>query len=60
MFAGLALSMAAIVALQPAQAQTTVKEGVLMVGTDLTYPPYAFFDNKVPAGFDPDSSKLMA
>ncbi|AEC20853.1 extracellular solute-binding protein [Pusillimonas sp. T7-7] len=60
MFAGLALSMAAVAGMQSAQAQTTVKEGVLTVGTDLTYPPYAYFDNKVPAGFDPDFSHLMA
>src|SRR3546814_18325019 len=60
MFAGLALSMAAVAGMQSAQAQTTVKEGVLTVGTDLTYPPYAYFDNQVPAGFDPDFSQLMA
>lgn len=31
----------------------TVKQGVLQVGTDLTYPPYNYFDaQKNPAGFD--------
>ncbi|MBI3899581.1 MAG: ABC transporter substrate-binding protein [Gammaproteobacteria bacterium] len=38
----------------PASAATsTVEPGVLQVGTDLTYPPYNYFDdNKQPAGFD--------
>lgn len=57
---GLALSVAAMVGMQAARAQTTVKEGTLTVGTDLTYPPYAYFDQKVPTGFDPDFSRLMA
>ncbi|GAB3341074.1 basic amino acid ABC transporter substrate-binding protein [Bordetella tumulicola] len=52
--------MVAMVSMQSLQAQTTVKEGVLTVGTDLTYPPYAYFEDKVPAGFDPDFSRLMA
>lgn len=38
----------------------TVKEGVLSVGSDVTYPPYVYFDNKEPAGFDADFSRLMA
>lgn len=59
-FLRLALSMVAMVSMQSLQAQTTVKEGVLTVGTDLTYPPYAYFEDKVPAGFDPDFSRLMA
>lgn len=58
--AGLALSAAALAGMQAAQAQSTVKEGILTVGTDLTYPPYAYFDDKTPAGFDPDFSRLMA
>src|SRR5690606_17411149 len=60
MLTGLALSAAAVAGMQSAHAQTTVKEGTLTVGTDLTYPPYAYFDQKVPTGFDPDFSRLMA
>ena len=59
-FSRLALSLVAMVSMQSLHAQTTVKEGILTVGTDLTYPPYAYFDDKVPAGFDPDFSRLMA
>lgn len=54
--------------LAPAQAQTalmqgvtTVQKGVLTVGDDVTYPPYAYFnDAKVPSGFDPEFSRLIA
>ncbi|MFA5664912.1 transporter substrate-binding domain-containing protein [Castellaniella sp.] len=38
----------------------TVESGTLTVGSDLTYPPYAYFTDKVPSGFDPDFSRLMA
>ena len=55
---GFAVSLAAFGA-TPAVAKT-VNEGVLSVGSDLTYPPYAYFDNKVPSGFDADFSRLMA
>ncbi len=33
---------------------------VLTVGSDLTYPPYAFFDGETPAGFDPDITAALA
>lgn len=52
--------LALFASLSAAQAQTTVKQGVLTVGSDLTYPPYAYFKDKVPTGFDPDFSRLMA
>ena len=32
----------------------------LVVGSDLTYPPYAFFDGETPAGFDPDITGALA
>lgn len=32
----------------------------LVVGSDLTYPPYAYFDGSTPAGFDPDITKALA
>lgn len=56
---GIALSCAALAA-TPAAAQSTVAKGVLTVGSDLTYPPYAYFQDKVPSGFDADFSRLMA
>ena len=38
----------------------TVQAGTLTIASDLTYPPYAYFQDKVPAGFDADFSRLMA
>jgi ABC-type amino acid transport substrate-binding protein len=32
----------------------------LLVGSDLTYPPYAYFEGDTPAGFDPDITAAMA
>lgn len=32
----------------------------LLVGSDLTYPPYASLENKKPAGFDPEIIKALA
>lgn len=32
----------------------------LVVGSDLTYPPYAYFEGSTPAGFDPDITAAMA
>lgn len=49
----------ALAGLAGAQAQT-IKAGVLSVGSDLTYPPYAFMDKGQPAGFDVDFSYLLA
>lgn len=55
----LALSLAAFVT-APVVAQTTVVDGTLTVGSDITYPPYVYFEDKQPAGFDADFSTLMA
>lgn len=45
----------------PATAQPTITEGVLVVGTDLTYPPYNYFDdNGKPAGFDVELMTAIA
>lgn len=35
-------------------------EGSLTVGSDLTYPPYAFMEEGQPAGFDPDFMRMLA
>jgi ABC-type amino acid transport substrate-binding protein len=34
--------------------------GTLAVGSDLTYPPYAYLDGDTPVGFDPDISRALA
>lgn len=59
------LGCSAILAFSPlASASTatppTVQSGVLTIASDLTYPPYAYFQDKVPSGFDADFSRLMA
>ncbi|WP_321811676.1 MULTISPECIES: ABC transporter substrate-binding protein [unclassified Burkholderia] len=38
----------------------TVRPGTLLVGSDLTYPPYAYLDAGKPAGFDAEFSRLLA
>lgn len=53
------MTLAAVPSVQ-AQSLNTVQSGTLTVGTDLTYPPYAYFHDKVPSGFDPDFSRMMA
>ncbi len=41
-------------------AAATIKADSLTVGSDLTYPPYAYMDGGKPAGFDADFSRLLA
>lgn len=38
----------------------TLKAGTLSIGSDLTYPPYAYLDGKTPAGFDPEVARALA
>ena len=57
---GVALALATVFVAAPATAQNTVADGTLTVGSDITYPPYVYFEDKEPAGFDADFSKLMA
>ncbi len=57
------LSCSALLACSPialASTPPTVQAGTLTIASDLTYPPYAYFQDKVPAGFDADFSRLMA
>jgi len=57
-----AASAALLCCLGLAQAQatkTTLQDGVLSVGSDLTYPPYAYLDKGQPAGFDVEFSQLL-
>ena len=42
------------------QAPPTITSGTLTIGSDLTYPPYAFMDGDTPAGLDPDFMKTLA
>jgi len=42
------------------QAPPTIAAGTLTIGSDLTYPPYAFMDGETPAGLDPDFMKTLA
>ncbi|WP_414639399.1 ABC transporter substrate-binding protein [Achromobacter sp.] len=41
-------------------AAATIKADSLTVGSDLTYPPYAYMEGGKPAGFDADFSRLLA
>ena len=43
-----------------AHAAATIKVDSLTIGSDLTYPPYAYLDAGKPAGFDADFSRLLA
>ncbi|SOE96229.1 amino acid ABC transporter substrate-binding protein, PAAT family [Burkholderia sp. D7] len=42
------------------QAPPTIAAGTLTIGSDLTYPPYAFMDGDTPAGLDPDFMTSLA
>ncbi|TFD49884.1 ABC transporter substrate-binding protein [Cryobacterium sp. Hh7] len=57
-----ALSAAALLLLTSCAAATdgAAAENVLTVGSDLTYPPYAFLEGDTPAGFDPDITLALA
>src|SRR5690625_4985576 len=60
-YSRMAVAAFAMLAAGSAHAVDTVKEGVLTVASDLTYPPYVYFDeDKKPAGFDADFTRLMA
>jgi len=41
-------------------ADGTLTSGRLSIGSDLTYPPYAYLDGKTPAGFDPEVARALA
>jgi ABC-type amino acid transport substrate-binding protein len=50
------VALGAVTALGPGLSACGVSSGYdgLIVGSDLTYPPYAYFEGKDPSGFDPD------
>ncbi|KAA9000062.1 ABC transporter substrate-binding protein [Affinibrenneria salicis] len=39
---------------------STLKPGVLTIGSDLTYPPYNYLQNNKPAGFDAEMMTLLS
>ncbi|GAB2551050.1 hypothetical protein GCM10027033_04900 [Leucobacter ruminantium] len=45
---------------QASSAGAAADDGVLRIGSDLTYPPYAYLDGEEPAGFDPDFMRALA
>ena len=55
----LATLFVAVVPLGGAQAASS-DGGTLRIGSDLTYPPYAYMKDGTPTGFDPDFMRAMA
>ncbi|KPG95954.1 ABC transporter substrate-binding protein [Pseudomonas sp. RIT-PI-q] len=45
--------------LSAAEVTGTLKPGELSIGSDLTYPPYTYFEHKEPSGFDPEFMQLI-
>lgn len=57
-----ALALPGVLALAaPAMAAVTgtLEEGRLSIGSDLTYPPYAYLEQSQPAGFDPEFMRAL-
>lgn len=59
---GIACMLGALASLPAAAAMpaATIKTDSLMIGSDLTYPPYAYLDAGKPAGFDAEFARLLA
>ena len=55
----LALSLACAAQFASAAETGTLKQGELLIGSDLTYPPYTYMENKQPVGFDPEFMQLI-
>lgn len=45
--------------LSAAEVTSTLKQGELSVGSDLTYPPYTYLEQRQPTGFDPEFMRLI-
>ncbi|RON44163.1 amino acid ABC transporter substrate-binding protein [Pseudomonas frederiksbergensis] len=45
--------------LSAAEIKGTLRPGELSVGSDLTYPPYTYLEQKQPSGFDPEFIQLI-
>lgn len=52
--------LAAVVPSAASAAPTLMKESTLSVGSDLTYPPFAYLKENKPAGFDVELMELIA
>ncbi len=57
---GALASLAFACSLAPAAPLQTVRPGTLLIGSDLTYPPYAYLNGGKPAGFDAEFSRMLA
>ncbi|WDD92076.1 ABC transporter substrate-binding protein [Burkholderia sp. FERM BP-3421] len=57
---GILASLAFVCSLAAAAPLQTVRPGSLLIGSDLTYPPYAYLDSGKPAGFDAEFSRMLA
>lgn len=55
----LALTLATTVACSSGSSTTSATQQTLVVGSDLTYPPYAYTENGKPVGFDPEITALL-
>lgn len=56
----IALGLASLSISAVASSASTVKEGKLTIGSDLTYPPYVYMQDGKPAGFDAEFSRMLA
>src|SRR5690625_4326150 len=43
-----------------AQGYSTIEEGTLLIGSDMTYPPYIYMDEGEPAGFEVEFMNSVA
>ncbi|ABI89544.1 bacterial extracellular solute-binding s, 3 family protein [Burkholderia ambifaria AMMD] len=57
---GALVPLAFVCSLAAAAPLQTVRPGTLLVGSDLTYPPYAYLEAGKPAGFDAEFARLLA
>ncbi|CAK9885886.1 MAG: ABC transporter arginine-binding protein 1 [Candidatus Erwinia impunctatus] len=58
-FRKIVLGSALLLGLSAAQA-STLKSGVLTIGSDMTYPPYNYMEGGKPAGFDSEFMALLS
>lgn len=56
----LAAALSAIFSVTSALASDTLVPGKILVGSDLTYPPYNYLEGNKPAGFDAEFIQLLA
>ncbi|QHC02411.1 ABC transporter permease subunit [Epidermidibacterium keratini] len=59
-YAGLLFLVVFLSSCSSAASSALIDDGRLTVGSDLTYPPYAYLDGDKPAGFDPEFATAVA